>query len=439
MKAMNTDSATSRTISSRTISLPGSVALGTGVMIGAGIFALIGQVAGLAGAWFPLALLGGAIVAALSSHAYARYSSVNPSSGGIAMILKDAYGPGVVAGSFSMFMYVSMVVAQSLLARTFGTYALTPFGLEGSALWVPVLGIAAIVAAAVVNLIGNAAVEASALAGAVAKIVGLGVLAVAGLIAAARTGDGLFAAGGSNDASPVDPVAALGSVALCVLAYKGFTTITNQGDDLREPERNLPRSIVLSLGICAVLYLLIALSVNASIGAERAAQARDHALAEAARPLFGEWGVWLTVAVAVVATVSGLLASLYSVSRLYGMLQRMRQAPRLPDRVAHQPLLITAGAAIVLTATLDLSRIASLGVFLYLTMDIVVQWGVLARLRDRVATRRWLPLATIVADAAILLAFTIVKATSDLFAVVVAAIVCATIVAAQTIAVRRRR
>ncbi|WP_436836930.1 hypothetical protein [Microbacterium oleivorans] len=47
------------------ISLPGSVALGTGVMIGAGIFALIGQVAGLAGAWFPLSLLVGGVVAAL--------------------------------------------------------------------------------------------------------------------------------------------------------------------------------------------------------------------------------------------------------------------------------------------------------------------------------------------------------------------------------------
>ena len=97
------------------ISLVGSVALGTGVMIGAGIFALVGQVAGLAGDWFPVAFIAGAAVAGVSSYAYARYSSVNPSAGGIAMLLKDAYGPGVVAGSFSLFMYVSMVVAESLL------------------------------------------------------------------------------------------------------------------------------------------------------------------------------------------------------------------------------------------------------------------------------------------------------------------------------------
>lgn len=97
-------------------------------------------------------------MALTSSYAYARYSSVNPSAGGIAMLLKDAYGSGVIAGSFSLFMYVSMVMAESLLARTFGTYLLTPFDLQGS-VWVPVLGAAI---AAVIDLVGNRAVKSSA-------------------------------------------------------------------------------------------------------------------------------------------------------------------------------------------------------------------------------------------------------------------------------------
>lgn len=424
--------------STRRLSLPGSVALGTGVMIGAGIFALVGQVAGLAGGWFPLALLGGGVVAALSSYGYARYSSVNPSSGGIAMLLKDAYGPGVIAGSFSMFMYVSMVVAESLLARTFGTYVLAPFGAQDSALWVPVLGVCAIAVAALVNLIGNRAVEATALVSAILKIAGMAVLAVGGLLAAWVSSGGLFAGESADGDGQVNPVAALASVALCVLAYKGFTTITNQGDDLRDAARNLPKSIFVSIGICTVLYLLITLSVQASIGAEGAARARDYALAEAAAPLFGQWGVWLTVAVAVIATLSGLLASLYSVSRLYEMLQDMGQAPRLPGSVTHQPLLITAGAAVVLTATLDLTQIASLGVFLYLSMDIAVQWGVLNRLREKISARVWLPIATILVDAAILVPFVIVKGRSDLSTVMVAAAIIVAIVAAEALAVHHR-
>jgi len=98
-----------------------------------------------------------------------------------------------------------------------------------------------------------------------------------------------------------------------------------------------------------VLYLLITVSVESSIGANGAVDARDYALAQAAEPLFGARGVGITVALAVVATLSGLLASRYSVSRLFAMLQEMRQAPSLPDKVSHQPMIITAGLDIVVT------------------------------------------------------------------------------------------
>jgi len=417
------------------ISLMGSVSLGTGVMIGAGIFALVGQVAEFAGDFFPLAFLFGAIVAAISSYSYVRYSRVNPSSGGIAMLLKDAYGPGVAAGSFSLFMYVSMVVAESLLARTFGTYLLRPFGLQDSVILVPILGVAAIVTAAIVNFIGNTLVERSATITAIAKIIGIAVLAIAGLIGVAAGGDG-FLSKSSGDSLSI--VGVLAGTTLCVLAYKGFTTITNQGDDIRDPKRNIARSILISLAICTFLYLLITVSVSSSIGASGAVDARNYALAQAAEPFFGAWGVGITVAIAVVATLSGLLASLYSVSRLYGMLQEMKQAPSLPKSVPHQPMIITAGLAILVTVFLDLSQIASMGVFLYLTMDMAVQWGVIRRLRAKIEARIWLPVLTIVLDLAILIPFAVLKIQSDLFTVIVAAVVAAAIVAAQVVTVRTR-
>ncbi|MDJ0322674.1 APC family permease [Cryobacterium sp. PH31-AA6] len=417
------------------ISLTGSISLGTGVMIGAGIFALVGQVAEFAGDWFPLAFLLGAIVAGVSSYSYVRYSSVNPSSGGIAMLLKDAYGSGVVAGSFSLFMYVSMVVAESLLARTFGTYLLRPFGLQDSAILVPVLGVAAIVAAAIVNLIGNKIVEGSATSTAVLKILGIAVLAIAGLIGTAVSGDGLFSksSGGSLGIAGL-----LAGTTLCVLAYKGFTTITNQGDDIRDPKKNIARSIIISLLICTILYLLITVSVASSIGADGVVKARDYALAQAAEPLFGAWGVGITVAIAVVATLSGLLASLYSVSRLYEMLQEMKQAPSLPRSISHQPMIITASLGILATAFLDLSQIASMGAFLYLAMDISVQWAVIRHLRSKIQAKSWVPILTIVLDLAILIPFTTLKLQNDLLTVIVAVSVAAAIIIEQTIATRVR-
>jgi len=64
------------------LTLVGAVSMGTGVMIGAGIFALTGQVAELAREWFPLAFLAAALVTAFSAYAYVRLSHAYPSAGG---------------------------------------------------------------------------------------------------------------------------------------------------------------------------------------------------------------------------------------------------------------------------------------------------------------------------------------------------------------------
>lgn len=416
------------------ISLTGSVALGTGVMIGAGIFALVGQVTALAGTLLVPAFAAGAAVAAVSSYAYARCSADQPSSGGIAMILKRAYGPGLTAGTFAMFMYVSMVVAESLLARTFGTYLLRPFGLQDSAVLVPLLGLLAIGAAVVVNLVGNRLVEGSADVTAALKIGGIVLLAGAGI--AGAVGASSLAAVPQGERG--DAVAVLAAVALSVLAYKGFTTITNQGEDIEDPARNIPRSIAVAIAICLVLYLLIAVAVASSLSVAEIVRARDYSLAETAEPVFGTAGVALTGAVAVVATLSGLIASLFSVSRLYAMLQDMEQAPRLPAAVPHQPLLITAGAAALATVAMDLSRIASVGVVLYLTMDIAIQWGVVRRLRGELALRPWICVLSIVLNAGVLAAFVVAKLERDVVTLVVAGGLCVVITATQWALLRRR-
>ena len=106
------------------LSLTGSVAMGTGVMIGAGIFALTGQVAEQTGGLFPLAFLAAAIVAGFSSYSYVKMAQQYPSAGGIGTFLVKAYGKGTVAAGMSLLMYFSMVINESLVARTFGAYTL---------------------------------------------------------------------------------------------------------------------------------------------------------------------------------------------------------------------------------------------------------------------------------------------------------------------------
>lgn len=400
------------------LSLLGSVSLGTGVMIGAGIFVLMGQIAELVGEIFPLAFLAGAIVVGFSAYSYVKFSNAYPSSGGVAMFMRKAYGPGTMAGTFSLLMYVSMVIAESLVARTFGSYTLRLFNVENTAVLVPTLGVLLITVAYIVNISGNKTIERTANLTAAIKIVGISVLALAGLAVAGfpsvenwgRT-DQAAATGASFNF-----VAAL---ALAILAFKGFTTITNQGADIIDPHRNLGRSIILSILICTVIYTILALSVASSLSVEEVITAKDYALAASARPVFGELGLLFTVLLAIVATVSGLIASIYSASRMLAMLSNMKQLPRLYRGFKNPALVLTVALAIALTVLFDLTRIASIGAIFYLIMDIAIHWGLYRYLLKETKAMPVIPVIAMLLDVIILGTFLILKYENDLLVIIV--------------------
>lgn len=391
------------------LTLRGAVAMGTGVMVGAGIFALTGQVAGLAGPLYPVALLSAALVAGLGSYAYIKVSRKDPSAGGIAMILTQAYGRSTIAAGSAMLMALSMVLNQALVARTFGTYLLEPFG-WGSRWLVSGLSVLAIVGAVTINLARNENIGWLQTGGAIVKIGGLGLLAAAAFIAA----DGSYEAGSDGLSEGSSVLGFLAATGLGVLAYKGFTTITNDGAELKDPGRNIGRAIVISLVICAGVYLVVGIGTGSSLSIDEIVDAQDYALAEAARPALGSAGVIATVVVAVVACLTGLVASMYAVSRMLTMVTDMRMMPHahlgMPGSVRHHILVYLGVVAAVLAVTLDLSQIAAVGILFYLVMDVVIQWGVLTRIRSDVGARRWVPIAAIVADAGVLTAFLVARA-----------------------------
>ncbi len=397
------------------ITLPGAVAMGTGVMIGAGIFALTGQIAELAGPLFPLSFVVGAIVTGFSAYTYIKMSNAYPSAGGIAMILEKAYGPTTVAAGASLLMALSMVINESLVARTFGTYTLRAFGGDADSILVPVLGVGLIVLAYLVNASGTRSVGLVSIVMAVLKVGGIALFGVSALWASGMT----FEATG-GDAGATGFVA---SVALSILAFKGFTTITNSGAEVTDPHRNVGRAIVLSIVICAVVYLLIAFAVGSSLPLDRILAAKDYALAEAAQPALGQTGFYLTVALALVATASGLIASVFAVSRMLAMLTDMKMIPHshfgMPGTIKDYTLVYTVVIASFLAVFFDLGRIASLGAFFYLVMDIMIHWGVFRHLREEIGARVWVLLTAILLDAVVLAAFAAMKWQSDQLIVVI--------------------
>lgn len=402
------------------LTLAGTVALGTGVMIGAGIFALLGQVAELSGSWFPFAFIVGAIISAFSAYSYIKVSNAYPSAGGIAMILKKAYGKGTITAGASLLMAFSMIINESLVARTFGTYTLQLFDVGDNSFLVPLLGVVLLVIAFLVNISGNNFIGKSSMAMAIIKIGGIAVFAIGGLWASGFSFDQAFSSQQSQDYSVASYV---GALALSILAFKGFTTITNSGGEVENPHKNVGRAIIISLLICLVIYLLVAFAVSANLSIPKIIEAKDYALAEAARPAFGKYGLWFTVGIAIVATVSGIIASIFAVSRMTAMLTNMDLIPHshlgMSGRIQKHMLVYIVVIAIILTIFFDLSRIASLGAIFYLVMDITIHWGVLKHLRKDVKAKASIVITAIALDTVVLGAFLWIKGTSDLLVIVV--------------------
>ena len=405
------------------ITLGGAVAMGTGVMIGAGIFALTGQIAELAGPLFPIAFIIGAIVTGFSSYSYIKMSNAWPSAGGIGMILQKCYGPGGIAAGAALLMALSMVIAESLVARTFATYLLRPFDIEGGPL-VPILAVGVILFAFLVNIAGNRSIGLFSMVMAAIKIGGIALFGIAALWS---SGFGFAAA--TRDAGDFGAMGFVASVALAILAFKGFTTITNSGAEITDPNRNVGRAIIISIALCVVVYLLVAFGVGSSLTIDQIISAKDYSLAEAAEPALGQVGFLLTVLLAVVATASAVLASVFAVSRMLAMLTDMKMIPHshfgMSGPIQRHTLVYTVVIASFLAVFFDLRRIASLGAFFYLTMDMAVHWGVWRYRRAEIGASGVVILAALGFDAIVLVAFTAMKLQSDPAIVAYAAVTIA--------------
>tara|TARA_R110001592_G_scaffold109545_3_gene305392 strand:- start:5144 stop:6415 length:1272 start_codon:yes stop_codon:yes gene_type:complete len=401
--------------------------LGTGVMIGAGIFALTGQIAEMTGPLFPLAFLAAAIVVSFSAYSYIKISSAYPSAGGIGMYLHKAYGHSLPMAFNALLMYFSMVIAQSFLARTFGSYSMQLFGGDQDGYMVSLLGAGLIIFAFIVNLLGNQLIQSIASFIGVLKISGIIIFGLIGVWVA----DSINVDFASQSEAGGSIGNFLGATALGILAFKGFTTITNSGSEVKDPKKNIGKAIIISISACVVIYLLVGFAVSSNLSLDEIIETQNYSLAAAAKPALGDIGVWFTVAIAIMATTGGIVASIFAVSRMLAMLTEMKLVPHshfgMSGRIQKHTLVYTVVLGLILTIFFDLTRIAALGIVFYLIMDIAIQWGVLRHLREDLKANAVIPSISIFLNLVVLGGFVWVKINSDTFVIIVSILTMMTI------------
>jgi APA family basic amino acid/polyamine antiporter len=287
---------------------------GIGVILGAGVYALIGPAAGSAGSAVWLAFVIAGAAAGLTAYSYARLGSMRPRNSPEFQYTALAFGPrtGFVAG---WMMLAADLLAAATVALGFGGYL---GHLTGTT---TVTG--ALILLAVVGTIMVAGIAES-----VALAIALTIVEVAGLLFIALVGVPSWLGPDYAD-MPRGLEGVWGAASLIFFAYLGFDELGNFAEEMRHPERDLGRALAIAMVASTAIYVLVAISAVALVPWRELAASPAPLALVASRALGPRAGAALGV-VALAATANTVLLLLVASSRsIYGMAAAGVLPPRL--------------------------------------------------------------------------------------------------------------
>ncbi len=332
-------------------------AIGVGGMVGGGIFAVLGLSVELTGGGAPLAFLIAGIVALVTSYSYARLSVTYPSQGGTVSFLDRAFGPGLLTGTANILLWISYMVMLSVYSYAFGSYGASFFSQASQPFWKHILITGSIVGITGLNLLN-------------AKLIGEAedwIVLVKLLILSLFIGVGFWGIDGTKLAPSTwsSPLHLIAGGMIIFLAYEGFELIANTAQDVRDAPKTLPRALYSSVGFVIILYVLVAIVTVGSLPVDKIVNAKDYALAEAARPSLGQTGFILIAIAAMLSTASAMNATIYGAARLSYVIAKDGELPgTLETKTWGRPiegLLITSGVTLLIANLADISSMSMMG------------------------------------------------------------------------------
>lgn len=343
---------------------------GVGLILGAGIYVLIGQAAALAGdlVWASFLLAAG--IALFTGLSYAELAAMFPKSAAEYVYVRKAFGSPFFAYVVGWLIVFAAVVSASTVALGFGGYLASLAGVPAVA-----SAIALIAVLSAVNFIGVRESSWVNIVFTLVEAAGLVLIVVlAFTYANPRSVEYLRAPEG------LDGVFA--AIALSLFAFIGFENIANIAEETKEPSRVLPRAFLLSIGITAVVYTLVALSVVRVLDGTDLGNSQAP-LADVARTVVGPRAGVALSAIALFATSNTVLVLLVASSRiLYGMADQ-GSFPKALARVhprTHTPEVAVAtvmAMAIAFSFIGDITAVANLSIFAIVFTFAVVNLAVI--------------------------------------------------------------
>jgi APA family basic amino acid/polyamine antiporter len=341
-----------------------AVVIGLGSMIGAGIFSAFGPAAAAAGSGLLIGLALAAGVAYCNAVASAQLAAQYPKSGGTYIYGRERLGDwwGFLAG---WGFVIGKTASCAAMALTFASYAVTgPVWLQRG------LALVAVAALAGVNYRG-----VTRTAGLARVLVGASILALAVVVVTIAASDRahLHALGGASSLRSGGVHGVLQAAGLLFFAFAGYARVATLGEEVRDPERTIPRAIQIALGLTVCLYLVVAFASLTAAGPAALAASRTPITA-AVHAVGAAWAAPVVRIGAVLASLGSLLALIAGLGRTSLAMARNGDLPRwlasvhpryeVPD---HAELAVAVVVA-VLVLTTDLRGaigFSSFGVLIY--------------------------------------------------------------------------
>jgi basic amino acid/polyamine antiporter, APA family len=343
-----------------------AVMYGTGLILGAGIYVLIGDVAGVAGNAMWISFIVAAIIATFTGLSYAELTSMLPKSAAEYMFVKNAFGNSMFAFVTGWLIIFVAVASAAAVAIGFSAYlvAFIP-GLDPL-----VSSIALIIALTAINFVGIRESAWMSTVFTLVELAGLAAIIGAGMLMASPAGVDYFEMPPAVTSDTLAAGAILGAAGLAFFAYFGFENLANIAEETRNPRKAIPVALMASIVITTVVYVLVAVSAIALVGWDELAST-DAPITLAAEKAFGRTGAVLMSFIALFATTNTVLALLVAGSRIVFGMASDGALPALFSKV-HQKrqtpfvaiLSVMAGAVgIVAVSSGRIDAVASVAVF----------------------------------------------------------------------------
>jgi amino acid transporter len=384
----------------RNISLLGAIAIGIGGMVGGGIFAVLGEAVSLAHGATALAFMFAGIVALLTAYSYTKLSVCYQSRGGTVFFINKAFGVSLLSSTANLMLWLAYLVTISLYASAFAAYAQTFFmntSVANSSWLRHALISFSIILPALINYVSVSFVEKSEVAIVLIKVILLIFIIVMSV-------------------SYVNPEqfspkywGETGSIIIAgmviFVAYEGFELIANSAEDIKDPDRNLPKAFYGSVIFVIFLYISIALITVGTVPEEQLMAAKDYALAIAAKPALGHVGFTVVAVAALLSTFSAINATIYGNARLCFTLAKEGKLPTSfaieKNKIPTIGIVVTMLMSMILGNSIDLTEIAIIGSGSFILIFFIVNVGAFKLSKQIGGNKIILLMASLVSGAAL--------------------------------------